>query len=68
MAELPCEIRILTGINNIGGYKNEFIRIYKNLQQVVANMHKSYLPKINDAIRSIEKQLNNKPMLAELNR
>ena len=60
MAELPYNIRILAGTDNIGGYQNEFIRIReKNIQQVVEKMHSSYLPKINDAINSIEKQLNN---------
>ena len=58
MAELPYGIRILTGTDNIGGYENEFIRVKKHLQSTVEKMHKSYLPKINDAIESIDKQLN----------
>ena len=59
MEEIPYNIRILAGTDNIVGYKDEIIMIReKKIQEKVEKMHSSYLPKINDAIYSIENQLN----------
>ena len=59
MEEVPYNIRILAGTNNIVGYKDEIIMIReKKILEKVEKMHSTYLPKINDAIYSIENQLN----------
>jgi len=57
MAELPYNLRILVGTNNVGGFNNEFIRVSKDQQNIVIEMHKNNLPAINQAISVIEKYL-----------
>ena len=59
IAELPYRIRILVGTDSVGGFNDEFIRLNKDQQPIVLDMHKSFLPDIVKAIDSIEQHLNN---------
>lgn len=57
MAELPYGLRILVGTDNVGGFNNEFIRVSKDKQDLVKEMHTKNLPAINKAMSVIEKYL-----------
>lgn len=59
IADLPYRIRILVGTDGIGGFNDEFIRLNKNQQPIVSDMHKRFLPEIIKAIDSIEQHLIN---------
>lgn len=54
LEELPYRLRILVGINNVGGLNQEFIRIGSEWLQVAASMQEAILPVIRDALSTLE--------------
>lgn len=57
MSELPYRVRILVGTDCVSGYKNEFIRIKEERQEIVLKMHENILPIIIQAISTVESHL-----------
>jgi len=58
ITELPYDLTILAGTNNVGGINNDYIRISNNVHgDIVKKMHEKNLPAINDAINEIQKYL-----------
>lgn len=60
IAELPYRLRILVGTDKVGGLNDEFIRIDKDRQPIASDMHKGFLPDIQNAIDSINQNLGNR--------
>ena len=57
LAEIPYRVRILVGTDGVGGYKDEFIRVPKGHQEIVAEMHKMTIPVLSQAIDVIDAHL-----------
>jgi hypothetical protein len=57
LCEVPYRLRILVGTDKIGGFNDEFIRVTKNHQNLVTDMHKVAIPIIKQAIDTINVHL-----------
>lgn len=56
LLEVPYRVRILVGTDNVGGIDNEYIRLKPEHIDTVCKLHGSMLPKIVEAIDSIESE------------
>jgi hypothetical protein len=54
LEEMPYRLRLAVGTNNVGGYKDEFIRIDANRCDAVKKIHEALLPKLREAVAALE--------------
>lgn len=52
--ELPYRMRLLVGTEQIGGYKDEFIRIDAAKQHNAKQIHEALLPTLREAVSALE--------------
>jgi hypothetical protein len=57
--EIPYRIRILAGLDAVGGFDNEYIRLKPEHIDIVKKIHESLLPTIAAAIESIDQHSKN---------
>lgn len=57
ISDLPYRIRILVGTDNVIGINNEIIQLAEKEKSIVSDMHKSFLPDIERAIKLIDKNI-----------
>ncbi|MCG7967524.1 MAG: hypothetical protein JAY63_13070 [Candidatus Thiodiazotropha taylori] len=55
--QLPFRLRILVGADNIGGLNNEYLVIGPESRKAAAEMHESFIPSINAAIKTLDEHL-----------
>ena len=60
IAEIPYRLKLLVGTDNIGGTESEFIRLREEHMDVARKIHESILPKITEAIESINAHITNR--------
>jgi hypothetical protein len=53
--EMPYRLRLLTGTDNVGGYKDEFIRLDASRQQAAQKIHEALLPSLREAVTVLER-------------
>lgn len=58
ISELFFRMRILVGTDNVIGIDNEIIRLDQERRSTASDMHKSFLPDIEHAIRAIDERIN----------
>lgn len=56
LEEMPYRLRILVGMNFIGGLNNEFIRIDESRQKIAGEIHRALLPSIRNAVNVLDKK------------
>ena len=54
LEEMPYRLRLVVGTNNVGGYKDEFIRIDANRWDAVKKIHEALLPTLREAVAALE--------------
>ena len=53
--EMPYRLRLLAGTDNVGGYKDEFIRLDASTQQDAQKIHEALLPSLREAVTLLER-------------